>query len=422
MKFNLKILQYSILQILVFFYLYPTLFKFVPGVISTRILIGIIGFIFFFVTQYKAVFNPESYKLKKDKIILLVFLLIIPLYTLFSIYINQTSDFAFIIHSFSILLIYFAYLFLKIFSNSIVKNIDLFFVSNLIINSILIQLCIALLMYIIPAFSSFINNIQVIDDADLDRISKILEFRLVGLGTKFFGAGILNAFALILVAYNIREKTLNYISILKYTLVFIFILLVGMMMSRTTLIGGLIGLLIIITPINKSNGFVFNNTLKFLISLFTIPIILALIIIIFVPSVSKQFQTLFNFGFEIFINYFETGSATSESTEDLKTMYILPTDLKTYIIGDGKFNEVGGSYYMGTDVSYLRLLFYLGIPGLILFLSFQLYFIKISFSKNKLLIFSISFLFLLLSFKGFTDIFFVVLLFNLININKPQIA
>ena len=57
-------------------------------------------------------------------------------------------------------------------------------------------------------------------------------------------------------------------------------------------------------------------------------------------------------------------------------MIVWPDNLKTWIIGDGYFenqrndsNYIGDAtrkgYYMGTDIGYLRFLFYFGIFGLI---------------------------------------------------------
>ena len=65
--------------------------------------------------------------------------------------------------------------------------------------------------------------------------------------------------------------------------------------------------------------------------------------------------------FEMFINYGSDAGLSSASTDRLKEMYVYPTSLKTYLIGDGLFN-LKDHYYMETDVGYLRLLFYGGIP------------------------------------------------------------
>ena len=57
-------------------------------------------------------------------------------------------------------------------------------------------------------------------------------------------------------------------------------------------------------------------------------------------------------------------------------MYVFPDNMKTWLIGDGYFSaprdvdpyfvgKLVGGYYMGTDVGYLRFIFYFGIIGLL---------------------------------------------------------
>ena len=85
---------------------------------------------------------------------------------------------------------------------------------------------------------------------------------------------------------------------------------------------------------------------------------------------------MLRFGFEGFFSYFESGEFETDSTEKLKSMIVWPEELRTWIIGDGYFensrndiNYLGNStvrgFYMGTDIGYLRYIFYFGIIGLI---------------------------------------------------------
>lgn len=74
----------------------------------------------------------------------------------------------------------------------------------------------------------------------------------------------------------------------------------------------------------------------------------------------------------MFINYSSDAGLSSASTDRLKEMYVYPTSLKTYLIGDGLFN-LKDHYYMETDVGYLRLLFYGGIPVALCFFYLSLH-------------------------------------------------
>lgn len=100
-------------------------------------------------------------------------------------------------------------------------------------------------------------------------------------------------------------------------------------------------------------------------------------------------------------------------------MYIWPDNAKTWIIGDGYFNnpvnvdpyytsEITEGFYKNTDVGYLRFIYYFGVIGLLLF---SFYFIEVGrtcmhkFPKWKVMFF----LLLILNFavwtKVSTDIF-----------------
>ena len=71
--------------------------------------------------------------------------------------------------------------------------------------------------------------------------------------------------------------------------------------------------------------------------------------------------------FELFINYSQSGKLESDSTNHLSEMYVYPDNLKTWILGDGRFiAEDGMHYYKGTDVGYLRILFFMGLFGLLI--------------------------------------------------------
>lgn len=64
--------------------------------------------------------------------------------------------------------------------------------------------------------------------------------------------------------------------------------------------------------------------------------------------------------FEPLINFINEGQFTSHSTNDLSSMYIMPNE-NTMLLGDGKYTNHDGSYYMHTDVGFLRPVFFGGI-------------------------------------------------------------
>ena len=114
------------------------------------------------------------------------------------------------------------------------------------------------------------------------------------------------------------------------------------------------------------------------------------------------------------------------SNDILKDMYVFPDNLKTWMIGDGYFNgpedvdpyyigekwDVG--YYKGTDVGYLRFIFYFGVTGLIAFSSF-IYKTAVvcmrRFKDYRNLFLMVLFLNFIIWFKVSTDLFLVFALF-----------
>lgn len=110
-------------------------------------------------------------------------------------------------------------------------------------------------------------------------------------------------------------------------------------------------------------------------------------------------------------------------------MYVFPETLKTWIIGDGYFlnpsdidsyytGKIYGGYYMGTDVGYLRFIFYFGLIGLIAFSIFIYKTYRICYQRfpyMKDLFFMILLINFIVWFKVSTDIFLVFALFLMVD-------
>ena len=93
--------------------------------------------------------------------------------------------------------------------------------------------------------------------------------------------------------------------------------------------------------------------------------------------IRPQFRYFFRFAFEGFFSLVEKGQWQIDSTDRLATMVVYPETLHTWILGDGYFensrndiNYLGDAtdkgFYMGTDIGYLRFIFYFGVPGMLL--------------------------------------------------------
>jgi hypothetical protein len=195
-----------------------------------------------------------------------------------------------------------------------------------------------------------------------------------------------------------------------------------MMMARTTVIGLLLALTYLLWPSYWFNKKIVANKARFFWGLIILPLTAFLFISLVSPKTKDALESAAAFGFEMFINYSESGEFESASTNALQEGFIFPTKAKTYIIGDGKYYETPGNpsngYYMGTDVGYLRLTYYFGLTGMVCYFLFQFFAIQNIAAVNRkqkelkwLVIFTIVFL-LLLNIKGFTDLFFLSILFS----------
>ncbi|HFF4291393.1 TPA: hypothetical protein ACGC0G_003740, partial [Acinetobacter baumannii] len=98
------------------------------------------------------------------------------------------------------------------------------------------QLIFSLVVNFVPSIFNTTIQIINIDGLSSDTLQNFSEARLVGIGASFFAAGILNSFFLILLAYyiNYSKGKKNYFLLLT---LFLIISIVGILFSRTTIIG-----------------------------------------------------------------------------------------------------------------------------------------------------------------------------------------
>lgn len=72
--------------------------------------------------------------------------------------------------------------------------------------------------------------------------------------------------------------------------------------------------------------------------------------------------------FEFIGRYLAGEGLGTSSTDDLRAMFFLPSDQETLLLGSGHFADplVAMSNFMGTDIGYVRTVFYVGIVGSLL--------------------------------------------------------
>lgn len=234
--------------------------------------------------------------------------------------------------------------------------------------------------------------------------------RMYGLGAALDPAGIRFSVILIMIAHlfstnaNVRSNgTYQALLLGSYAV----ILVIGAVISRTTTIGGIMGIFYIIISLfrMRKGGFV---TTRMVASFFWFFIVMAVIIgvSVFFYRTSDTFYQYVRFGFEGFFSWVETGEFSTGSTDVLETMWVWPTDLHTWIFGRGTY----GVFENFSDIGYVNFTFYCGLVGMVLFSIYFLYCHLVQ--NNKFSNFQIaSWMLVALTFivwlKVTTDIFFI---------------
>lgn len=260
-------------------------------------------------------------------------------------------------------------------------RIDVPLVVHYLIGVCLFQCVSAMLIEFIPAVREFVDRYVSQSQDFLQSVG-----RLYGIGASLDVAGSRFAAVLVAIAFlMVSSPKRNSIGLtVFYTLSFTVITVVGNMIARTTLIGTLAGIAwMVLGPfiVQRENSTV--SPLEKGIPIIGTFAVLVLICIVLYNSFSEA-NELFRFGFEGFFSWFETGEWQTDSTSKLESMVIWPEDLRTWIIGDGYFensrndpNYLGDAtqegFYMGTDIGYIRFLFYFGLAGLVWIIGLVVY-------------------------------------------------
>ena len=216
---------------------------------------------------------------------------------------------------------------------------------------------------------NFVTSIFYISDS-MEEMNRLYSFG-VGLdpaGVRF--AVILIMIAGVLTLSKVVKKSIGLM--IFYFLCFAIISVLGNIISRTTTVGMGLGLFIFAIS---------TGLYKFVIKIGKIKIMrvlggilaLGIPLTIYYYNVNDSFRDQIEYGFEGFFSLVESGEFQTGSTDELSTMWVWPTDTKTWIIGSGFFgSRAEGNYNYFSDIGYCRFIFYSGLIGITVF---GLYFI-----------------------------------------------
>lgn len=294
-------------------------------------------------------------------------------------------------------------------------------VGNFLISVCVAQCILAQIINAIPEVADIVDNFMV----STGFMGKH-ESRLYGIGCALDVAGLRFCAVLLTTTFfalNPVSKEHRIMERCIYIVAFMIIAVFGSMIARTTSVGIILCvIMVILFPIfNKGQNARLNT--RGLIMTFVIFLLVIVPVLVFFYRVNPDFRENLRFGFEGFFSLAEQGEWNVRSNDQLLSMVIWPDNLKTWIIGDGYFSQpqndyyyVGPNYdyYMGTDVGYCRFVFYFGILGLIAFSSVFIASAIICMKKHPkytLLFWMLALMNFVGWFKVSTDIFLVFAIF-----------
>lgn len=411
----LKLLAMAGLLILTSFYFFPFEFKFLPGMNTKMVMagVGLVVLAFHFARRREMV--PD-----KDFIGIVSIALVVSLIGFAAVAYNSTNDYTYATYFVSMAVWLSAAYTLVTTISKIHGKADVELVCNYLIIVCVVQCLIAVSMSYLPAVKSFVDSFL----AGYGFMGR-MDDRLYGVGCALDVAGTRFCAVMMMIAELMRRSARRGEAWKIYLYIFAFsvIAVLGNMISRTTTVGiGMTIIYLIVIAYQERGG---NNNIGKMWNVVFGMLAAAIAITIVLYNVSPVFKYNLRFAFEGFFSLAEVGRWEVHSNDILKSMVVFPDNLKTWLIGNGYFENpywsdpyyVGRKfvgYYMQTDIGYCRFLFYFGIFGLLAFIA---YFIKVGttcmkrFPDFKLMFFAILMVNFIVWCKVSSDIFLVFAIF-----------
>ena len=388
-----KFIKVFIAGIAVSCYFFPFEFTFLPGV-NTKMAMAGVGLVLYAIDLAKG----RAPQINKDGFVIAVLGVLVSLCGLLSVFVNNTNDYTYASYFVSM----FVWLSGAYTAIKIVKwlhgYVSVELICNYLIGVCVGQCILALIIDSFPAFKLLVDRFVVgFDFVETDTLTKAN--RIYGIGAGLDVAGTRFATVLVIIAFLLQRlsgsRYKNYMWL--YLVAFLFISVVGNMMARTTTVGIIVALAywiissgITSLTLHKDNVRVWKYLL--------ISLCVAIPFLIYLYSVNESFQANIRFAFEGFFSLAEKGQWETNSNNILKNMigdgYIEnPTGRDPYYVG-----PTYGGYYKGTDIGYLRFIFYFGVIGLFTFI---LYFYKVAQACRR-------------RFPNYVTMFWLILAINMI--------
>lgn len=389
-------------------YFFPFEFSFMPGM-NTKMALAVIGLILLSIQWAK----EKGMLIRKDILIVNTWAVVFSLFSLFSVTYNNTTDYVYATYIVKMWVwLSGAYTILSLI-RVVHKRISIHLIFHYMAWACAVQALLGILIDNVPVVQNIVDTYIIQDINFLHKTG-----RLYGIGAYFDTAGIRFSCALLALGYLLAHSVSRYWYI-GYWILFVLIVVLGNMMSRTTTVGMILAVVYVGIKNFSLNMYMTASKMR----IFAMVAVLLISVSIFLyygynhlPVVRNYLQ----YGFEIFFNLVNRGDLISNSTNRLQQMVVFPDNLKTWLIGDGWFENPDnpGSFYKYTDVGYLRFIFYCGSIGLtifVLFFAYCTYALIRKWKEDTLFYLFMFVLALLVWIKISTDIFCMYALLLLLN-------
>ena len=418
----LKYLAILMTGVLTSFYFFPFEFAILPGANTKMVMAGIS-----LVVLGIQLAQKRNAVMNKDFFILSLLACFVSLAGLIAVSYNETYDYTYATYIIS-MWVWLGGAYLTICCMRwLHQKVSPELIMQYLIGVCVSQCFLALLIDLFEPFKDFVNTyVASFDFVQFDQLNE--GGRLYGIGASLDVSGLRFSAVLVMIAYLCMQKEArtDNLKIVVYLIAFCIIAIVGNMMARTTTMG--VGL----SLVYWMYAWYKDKEGKRVWIWAAVIVGMTILVSSYLYHINQNFKEDIRFAFEGFFSLWEKGEWDVSSNDRLKNMFVFPDNTKTWLIGDGYIENpfsrdpyyTGpryGGYYMGTDVGYLRFIFYFGLIGLSFFLMFFGKATQICMRRFKgygllfLLILSVN---LIGWIKVSTDIFLVFALFLCIDSNE----
>lgn len=421
----LKFLSICITIVLTSFFFFPFEFVFLPSA-NTKMIMAALGL----VILGSSLAKKRNSVIDKDFFILTVMATLVSLVGIAAVVINGTSDFTFASYVVSMWVWVSAAYMVTRLMKQVHGYLSLDLVCNYLIVVCTLQCVVAITMDNYLPLKSFVDSFL----AGTGFMGKALDDRIYGIGANLDVAGMRFAAILCMISYLTvnTHKPLSPFMLTAYLTAYLIIAVIGNMIGRTTIVG--VGLsLAYWGAMTFSKEYAEQS--KRLWKFFSVSLLVFIPIIVAYYNTSPSIHSNIRFAFEGFFSLAEKGTWEVHSNEILKNMVVFPDNARTWLIGDGYFDnpynrdpyyigEIFHGYYKQTDIGYLRFIFYFGLTGLITLCAFMVKCATViiyRIPEHKLLICLVLILNFIIWFKVSSDLFLIFAIFLCISKEEQEL-